>query len=613
MIGTTVDKYEVLRKVGEGGMSTVYLGRHVALERDVAIKVLHPHLSASSRNRKRFAREARAIEQLHHPNIVEIYDYSGEGPGESWIVTEFVEGETLGAVLERVGSLPSELVTALGVSLADALAYAHEQGILHRDLKPENVMVRRDGRIKLMDFGIARFLDESQVTMTGALVGSPAFMSPEQAQEEPLDARSDLFSLGTLLYLAVSGRLPFVGSNPSVVLRHIVENRRPALDEVAPDVSPALCDIIERLLAPLATDRPADARQTAELLRSAHREVGFDPDQERWALTRFLREPEPFREELTAWLVPRLLAAARVRIDHADALTGLRLVNRLLSLHEGDADALSLLDALHGAQPSDPKRSRRLAWAAAAVLMVVFLAVVAAGRWGVAAPAPEVVIQAPSTAPVKVASRDLVELPAAEPAPERAVENEELPPAEPPPRAVPRPPTPLDATVRAVRIPAALPVPPAAVLTPPAPACVGFRTPDAPAEVYLDGVRIRSTREPGCAKVPSGHQVFTISGPMVREVSYPIDLAPGEVRDPIVVKLERRPARVRFPEGYGGDCVVLVDGITRGTVGGLRGAIELEHPEVRHVVAVQCGSASREQVFERIDYPEILFEPWSEP
>ncbi len=613
MIGTTVDKYEVLRKVGEGGMSTVYLGRHVALDRDVAIKVLHPHLSASSRNRKRFAREARAIEQLHHPNIVEIYDYSGDGPGESWIVTEFVEGETLGAVLERVGSMPSELVTALGVALSDALAYAHEQGILHRDLKPENVMVRRDGRIKLMDFGIARFLDESQVTMTGALVGSPAFMSPEQAQEEPLDARSDLFSLGTLLYLAVSGRLPFVGSNPSVVLRHIVENRRPALDEVAPDVSPALCDIIERLLAPLAADRPSDARQTAELLRSAHREVGFDPDQERWALTRFLREPEPFREELTAWLVPRLLAAARVRIDHADALTGLRIVNRLLSLHEGDADALALLDALHGAQPSDPRRSRRLAWAAAAVLAAVFLAVVAAGRWGVEAAVPESAGKAPSAGPVKVASRDLIELPAADPAPAPAAED--LPPVTRAPRAVPRPPTPLDATVRAVRMPAVLPAAPAAALAAavPAPACVGFRTPDAPAEVYLEGVRIRSTREPGCAKVPSGHQVFTISGPMVREVSYPIDLAPGEVRDPIVVELERRPARVRFPEGYDNDCVVAVDGVTRGTLGGLRGAIELERPEVRHVVAVQCGSASREQVFERIDYPEILFEPWSAP
>src|SRR5690606_9297510 len=121
----------------------------------------------------------------------------------------------LSSVLRRRGRFPSEVTAIVGARLARALAYAHREGILHRDLKPDNVMIRCDGAIKLMDFGIARFLDESQVTMTGALVGSPAFMSPEQARELPLDQRSDLFALGTMLFYLVSGHLPFSGSNPS--------------------------------------------------------------------------------------------------------------------------------------------------------------------------------------------------------------------------------------------------------------------------------------------------------------------------------------------------------------------------------------------------------------
>ena len=225
MVGMVLDKYEVLQKVGEGGMATVYRGRHVTLNRDVAIKVLHPHLSASMRNRQRFAREARAIEHLDHENILKIFDYSGVDVPDCFIVTEFVPGRTLYELLKDRGLFPSEVVAIIGRDLSAALAYAHRAGIVHRDLKPENVMVRVDGTVKLMDFGIARFLDETSLTVTGALVGSPAYMSPEQASERPVNERSDLFSLGTVLYHIVSGQLPFSGNNPSIILRNIIEGR----------------------------------------------------------------------------------------------------------------------------------------------------------------------------------------------------------------------------------------------------------------------------------------------------------------------------------------------------------------------------------------------------
>ena len=208
MIGTIIDKYEVLQKIGEGGMATVYRGRHLTLGRDVAIKVLHPHLSSSPRNRRRFAREARAIEHLNHPHILQIFDYSGVDTDDCYIVTEFVEGATLKQLLEERGRLDSETVILLGIRLTEALAYAHREGIVHRDLKLENVMLRRDGTLKLMDFGIARFMEDAQVTIAGALVGSPAYMSPEQARGdiENIDARSDVWSMGAVLYEILAGK-----------------------------------------------------------------------------------------------------------------------------------------------------------------------------------------------------------------------------------------------------------------------------------------------------------------------------------------------------------------------------------------------------------------------
>ena len=234
MIGARLDNIRSFAEVRRRRHGHCLLRGALHLDRQVAIKVLHPHLSSSQRNRSRFAREARAIEHLRHENILEIYDYSGVDAADCYIITEFVPGVTLSNFREEHGALPSEIVALIGISLGEALAYAHVSGILHRDLKPENVMIRRDGEAKLMDFGIARFLNESQVTMTGALVGSPAYMSPEQATERELDQRSDLFSLGTLLYEIATGHLPFTGSNPSLILKKIIDGERPGVTELAP-------------------------------------------------------------------------------------------------------------------------------------------------------------------------------------------------------------------------------------------------------------------------------------------------------------------------------------------------------------------------------------------
>src|SRR5690606_19029204 len=184
------------------------------LDREVAIKVLHPHLAAREESRRRFSREARAVARLRHASIVEIYDFSGDDAPESFIVTEFVRGRTLKAFGDEVGFALPEIGVLVAAQLAAALEHAHREGIVHRDLKPENVMVREDGVLKLMDFGIARMIGaEDRMTMTGALVGSPLHMAPEIIEGREAGAPADVFALGTILYWLVAGRMAFAGNN----------------------------------------------------------------------------------------------------------------------------------------------------------------------------------------------------------------------------------------------------------------------------------------------------------------------------------------------------------------------------------------------------------------
>ena len=278
MIGTKLDKYEIVQKIGEGGMATVYEGRHQALGRRVAIKVLHPHLSSAAKNRERFAREARTIERLEHGAILRIFDYSGAEAEHSYIVTELIEGETLKELTERLGLLPSELVALLGLEIAGALAYAHDAGIIHRDIKPENIMVRADGSVKVMDFGIARFLEESAITMTGSLIGSPAYMSPEQVLERTPDTRSDLFSLGALLFRLITGQLAFPGSNPSITLKKVIEGDHPRVLDLAPTADAELANLIEQLLSPDPGGRPSHAKEVADRLEIMLQANEVDPE-----------------------------------------------------------------------------------------------------------------------------------------------------------------------------------------------------------------------------------------------------------------------------------------------------------------------------------------------
>ncbi|HOX47156.1 MAG TPA: protein kinase [Myxococcota bacterium] len=338
-------RYDVLEEVGRGGMAVVYRGRDTTLDRVVAVKVLHEHLAREADSRARFQREARAVARLRHPNIIEIYDFAEAGEGPSYIVTEFIEGQTLRAALEGSRAFFPEVAALVMAQICGAIAHAHQLGIIHRDLKPENIMITRDGTLKLMDFGIAKVLDQQQhMTLTGTILGSPAHMAPELLEGKELDARSDLFSLGTILYWLATGLLPFTGKNPHHVLRRILDGDFPDPQQANPEVGVELARVIRQALSTRPEDRHASADELRQALLSTLAGLGLDdvPTEVR----RYFTQPAEFVAALRPRVEARLLERARERIAAGAPREALEALDRLLALRPGQPEALALLHRL---------------------------------------------------------------------------------------------------------------------------------------------------------------------------------------------------------------------------------------------------------------------------
>ena len=242
-------RYSIERELGRGGMGIVYLARDVALDRPVAIKLLPPHLAAAPDSRERFLREARTAGKLSHPNIVPIHLVEERGD-LVYFVMAYVDGESLGERIRRRGALPPSQAARIVQEVAWALAYAHKEGVVHRDIKPDNILLEKGSeRALVTDFGIARVADAGSMTAKGELVGTIHYMSPEQATGEAVDGRSDLYSLGVTAFHALTGRLPFEGSNlPAVIHQHVTEPA-PRVAVVAPRVPPRVAEAVDRCLA----------------------------------------------------------------------------------------------------------------------------------------------------------------------------------------------------------------------------------------------------------------------------------------------------------------------------------------------------------------------------
>ena len=232
------ERYELDHLIARGGMAEVYRARDRLLDRPVALKILFPELSIDRTFVERFKREAQAAANLSHPNIVPVFDW-GEDSGTYFIVMEYVDGRALSAILKAAGTLPPERAAEIGAAVAAALGYAHKNRVIHRDVKPGNVLITDESQVKVTDFGIARALNtEESLTQTGAVMGTATYFSPEQAEGIGVDARSDIYSLGVVLFEMVTGRPPFMGDTPVAVASKHVRDRPPAPREINPSIPP---------------------------------------------------------------------------------------------------------------------------------------------------------------------------------------------------------------------------------------------------------------------------------------------------------------------------------------------------------------------------------------
>ena len=266
--GQTIGAYRIIHQIGQGGMATVYKVYHAAMDRYVAIKVLPRQLAESPEFTGRFQQEARIIANLEHAHILPVHDY-GEADGVTYLVMRFMDAGTLKEKMQA-GALPINGVDRLFTQLADALEYAHTKGVIHRDLKPSNVLVDARGSVFLTDFGIAKLLESSsQFTGTGAMVGTPAYMSPEQAQGTKVDQRTDIYALGIILYEMVTGRVPFEAETPlAVILKHLNEPL-PLPSVVKPDISSSIERILLKALAKNPEDRYATVHEFVDAWKNA--------------------------------------------------------------------------------------------------------------------------------------------------------------------------------------------------------------------------------------------------------------------------------------------------------------------------------------------------------
>jgi eukaryotic-like serine/threonine-protein kinase len=350
-VGQVLDKYELLERVGQGGMAIVYRGIDRSLKRVVAVKVLHKHLSDYQEARDRFEREAQAVAKLRHENILEIFDYSGakaaEEAGSSYIVTEFIDGRTLKQIItDRPITFP-EIGAMVVLQVCRALAHAHAAGILHRDVKPENIMIRSDGIVKLMDFGISHMLDLERLTVTGQLLGSPAYMAPEHVEGRQLDFRTDIFAVGIVLYQLAVGRLPFEGKNPHEVLKRIAECKFVDPRQANPQVGNRLGRIILRAMAAMPDGRYPNVGEMLTALEGYLEESGIAADKVNGELARYFESPGPYEQAFETRLVEHLTGVGQKLLGGDNRSAALDVFDRVLTIDPENEKVLGILDGLN--------------------------------------------------------------------------------------------------------------------------------------------------------------------------------------------------------------------------------------------------------------------------
>ena len=381
-----LERFELLEEIGHGGMATVYRARDPRLKREVAVKIIHKHLRENKEVATRFVAEARAAAKLRHPGIVEVFDVSNEDDPERYLVVELLRGTTLRKVLQQHRDMPAEIGASIVLELCEALEHAHASAVVHRDVKPENVLVelpsdraqacaevapcdeppsndtpatgprsdpKRSGKagdrangvvIKLTDFGIAKILDAQGVTSTGQVLGSPAHMAPEQIEGGEVDARTDVFALGVLMYECLVGHLPFEGKNPAQVLRRVLDGLFAPADRERATVGGRWSKILARALARDADARTKSPGVLGKEIEAELEALGIlDPRAE---ISAYFTDPAGHTAALTARLVPRLITRGEKARKSGDVQGAADDFNRALALSPSDMTIMKRVTSL---------------------------------------------------------------------------------------------------------------------------------------------------------------------------------------------------------------------------------------------------------------------------
>ncbi len=296
MIGRTISHYRILEKIGGGGMGVVYKAEDTKLKRMVALKFLPQDLTRKEHAKQRFIREAQNASSLDHPNICNIHEIDETDDGQLFISMTYYEGETLQKKIER-GPLHIEQAIAITIQVAQGLFKAHSKKIIHRDIKPGNIFITEEGHVKILDFGLAKLTGTTKITKEGATTGTIAYMSPEQARGKDVDEKSDIWSLGVVLYEMLTGTVPFKGENWRVTLYSILNTQPESIKQLRKDIPEALEDVVEQMMQKDTKSRYQDTTTLIANLHSVARESGFSIPQA------IVQKPDRIKQ-LTRILIP---------------------------------------------------------------------------------------------------------------------------------------------------------------------------------------------------------------------------------------------------------------------------------------------------------------------
>ena len=340
-----IRNFQIKDLIATGGMAAVYKAVQVSLDRDVAVKILHQHLAQDEKFIKRFEREAKSAAALKHENIVDIIDYGLED-GKYFIAMEYVDGRSLKSLLEELREIPVGISLKIVSDVLSGLEYAHKKGVIHRDIKPGNILISFEGRAKIADFGLAKAKEQSSLTVTGALIGTPAYMSPEQAVGKKVDQQSDLFSLGIVLYEMLTGSQPFRGETYSGIINEIISKTPRPLSEIKPAIFDVLEGLLNGMLAKDLERRFPDATAVRTSLDQAIKELGIEPSGD--AVANFLKDPVRYAQESKKKLADQHLRKGlylmKLGLDRID--DAIKEFERVLAIDPNNIEAKEKLEQL---------------------------------------------------------------------------------------------------------------------------------------------------------------------------------------------------------------------------------------------------------------------------